>query len=43
MQLPFGMGITSLVAVAASYDAEDQLQQRIRADHRRTPATAVRD
>ena len=29
MQLPFGMGITSLVAVAASYDAEDQLQQRI--------------
>jgi histidinol-phosphate aminotransferase len=30
MQLPFGTGITSLVAVAASYDAEDQLQQRIR-------------
>jgi histidinol-phosphate aminotransferase len=30
MQLPFGMGITGLVAVAASYDAEDQLQQRIR-------------
>jgi histidinol-phosphate aminotransferase len=30
MQLPFGIGITSLVAVAASYDAEDQLQQRIR-------------
>ena len=30
MQLPFGMGITSLVAVAASYDAEAQLQQRIR-------------
>jgi histidinol-phosphate aminotransferase len=29
MQLPFGMGITSLVAVAASYDAEDQLRQRI--------------
>jgi histidinol-phosphate aminotransferase len=29
MQLPFGTGITSLVAVAASYDAEDQLQQRI--------------
>jgi histidinol-phosphate aminotransferase len=29
MQLPFGMGITSLVAVAACYDAEDQLQQRI--------------
>ena len=30
MQLPFGMGITSLVAVAASYDAEDQLWQRVR-------------
>jgi histidinol-phosphate aminotransferase len=30
MQLPFGTGITSLVAVAASYDAEGQLQQRIR-------------
>ena len=30
MQLPFGMGITGLVAVAASYDAESQLQQRIR-------------
>src|SRR5258707_754462 len=30
MQLPFGIGITSLVAVAASYDAEDQLRQRIR-------------
>jgi histidinol-phosphate aminotransferase len=29
MQLPFGMGITSLVAVAASYDAEDQLRQRV--------------
>ena len=29
MQLPFGMGITSLVAVAACYDAEDQLRQRI--------------
>jgi histidinol-phosphate aminotransferase len=29
MQLPFGMSITSLVAVAASYDAEDQLRQRI--------------
>jgi histidinol-phosphate aminotransferase len=29
MQLPFGMGITSLVAVSASYDAEDQLRQRI--------------
>ena len=31
MQLPFGMGIASLVAVAASFDAEHQLQQRIRA------------
>jgi len=30
MQLPFGTGITSMVAVAASYDAESQLQQRIR-------------
>lgn len=30
MQLPFGMGITSLVAVAASYRAEHELQQRIR-------------
>jgi histidinol-phosphate aminotransferase len=30
MQLPFGIGITSAVAVAASYDAEAQLQQRIR-------------
>lgn len=30
MQLPFGVGLTGLVAVAASYDAEDQLQQRIR-------------
>ncbi len=30
MQLPFGMGITSLVAVEASYRAESQLQQRIR-------------
>jgi histidinol-phosphate aminotransferase len=29
MQLPFGMGITSLTAVAASYDAEEQLRQRI--------------
>jgi histidinol-phosphate aminotransferase len=31
MQLPFGMGNDTLVAVAASYDAEHQLQQRIRA------------
>jgi histidinol-phosphate aminotransferase len=30
MQPPFGIGITGLVAVAASYDAEDQLLQRIR-------------
>jgi histidinol-phosphate aminotransferase len=30
MQMPFGIGITGLVAVAASYDAEYQLQQRIR-------------
>jgi histidinol-phosphate aminotransferase len=30
MQLPFGIAITSLVAVAASYDAESELQQRIR-------------
>ena len=29
MQLPFGMGITGLAAVAASYDADDQLRQRI--------------
>jgi histidinol-phosphate aminotransferase len=30
MQLPFGISITSAVAVAASYDAEAQLRQRIR-------------
>jgi histidinol-phosphate aminotransferase len=30
MQLPFGMGVTGLVAVAASYDSEAQLRQRIR-------------
>jgi histidinol-phosphate aminotransferase len=30
MQLPFGMAITSLVAVAASYQSEAQLRQRIR-------------
>ena len=30
MQLPFGIAITSAVAVAASYDAEAQLRQRIR-------------
>ncbi|HUO41298.1 MAG TPA: aminotransferase class I/II-fold pyridoxal phosphate-dependent enzyme, partial [Mycobacterium sp.] len=30
MQLPFGMSVTSAVAVAASYDAEAQLRQRIR-------------
>jgi histidinol-phosphate aminotransferase len=28
-QLPFGIALTSLLAVAASYQAEDQLQQRI--------------
>lgn len=31
MQLPFGVGTAGLVAVAASYAAEAQLQQRIRA------------
>ncbi|MEE6167658.1 MULTISPECIES: pyridoxal phosphate-dependent aminotransferase [unclassified Mycolicibacterium] len=30
MQLPFGMSTTSLVAVAASYQAESQLRHRIR-------------
>lgn len=30
MQLPFGVGVTALVGVAASYDAEAELQQRIR-------------
>ena len=30
MQLPFGISITSAVAVAASFDAESQLRQRIR-------------
>lgn len=30
MQLPFGIGHTALVAVAASYDSENQLRQRIR-------------
>jgi histidinol-phosphate aminotransferase len=30
MQLPFGLGVTGLVAVAAYFDAESQLQQRIR-------------
>ena len=29
-QLPFGIAITSLLAVAASYEAEDQLLQRVR-------------
>lgn len=29
-QLPFGMAITSLLAVAASYEAEDELLQRVR-------------
>jgi histidinol-phosphate aminotransferase len=37
MQLPFGISITSAVAVAASYDAETQLRQRVRSiiDERR--------
>jgi histidinol-phosphate aminotransferase len=30
MQLPFGIGLPSLVGVAASYDAESQLRHRIR-------------
>jgi histidinol-phosphate aminotransferase len=30
MQMPFGMSNVSAAAVAASYDAEDQLRQRIR-------------
>ncbi|MDV3127514.1 aminotransferase class I/II-fold pyridoxal phosphate-dependent enzyme [Mycobacterium sp. 21AC1] len=30
MQLPFGIPVSGLVAVAASYDAESQLRQRIR-------------
>lgn len=30
LQLPFGISITSAVGVAASYDAENQLRQRIR-------------
>jgi histidinol-phosphate aminotransferase len=30
MQLPFGIGISAQVAVAASYSAESQLRQRIR-------------
>lgn len=30
MQLPFGIGLSAQVAVAASYDAESQLLQRIR-------------
>jgi histidinol-phosphate aminotransferase len=33
-QLPFGISTTSGVAVAASYDAEDQLQHRIRSINR---------
>ena len=31
MQLPFGIGSTALVGVAASYDAEAELRQRISA------------
>ncbi|MEN4477806.1 pyridoxal phosphate-dependent aminotransferase [Mycolicibacterium cosmeticum] len=30
MQLPFGVGLTGLVAVAACYDAEDEMRHRIR-------------
>lgn len=30
MQLPFGVGVTGLAGVAASYDAEAELRQRIR-------------
>lgn len=30
MQLPFGIALTGLVAVAASYEAEEELRQRIR-------------
>lgn len=30
MQLPFGIGTTGLVGVAASYDAENELAQRVR-------------
>ena len=30
MQMPFGVGLTGLVAVAACYDAEDEMRQRIR-------------
>jgi histidinol-phosphate aminotransferase len=30
MQLPFGVGLTGLVAVAACYAAEDEMRQRIR-------------
>lgn len=30
MQLPFGVGLTGLVAVAACYDAEGEMRQRIR-------------
>jgi histidinol-phosphate aminotransferase len=45
MQLPFGMGSMSLVAVAASYRAEAQLDQRIRAitDERRRLQAALRE
>jgi histidinol-phosphate aminotransferase len=44
MQLPFSMGITGLVAVAASYDAESQLRQRIRmiTSERRSLQTRLR-
>lgn len=44
MQLPFGMGTTSLVAVAASYAAEAQLDLRIRriTDERRRLQASLR-
>ena len=46
MQLPFGIGSTGLVGVAASYDAEAELQQRIRvicAEGRLPAGPAARD
>jgi histidinol-phosphate aminotransferase len=44
MQLPFGIGTTSMVAVAASYRAEAELRQRIRliTMERRSLRTALR-
>ena len=40
MQLPFGSSITSLVAVAASYDAEDPTAATNPADHQRSASPA---